>query len=153
MTDEEKVKNLFNKEKKKFVKKIKEHVRGFQSPPKSYRKRVKRTSAEQKVMDVLDELQISYEIEFPIQFGNHCKLYDIKIFDKDILIEVDGDYFHGNLDQNVKLNFLQLKNKRNDALKNVIAKIRGYTLIRIWEFEINNFRDDVKNKLKREILS
>ena len=149
MIDENKVKNLFDKEKRKFVKRVREHAKGFQ--PNSYRKKAKRTSAEQGVMNVLDELQISYEIEFPIQFGNHCKLYDIKIVDKNILIEVDGDFWHGNLDQNVKLNFLQLKNKKNDALKNVIAKIRGYKLIRIWEFEINNFRDDVISKLKKEI--
>jgi len=149
MTDEDKIKNLFDKEKKKFVKRIREHSRGFQSLPKSYRRKIKRTSAEQRVMDVLNELQIPYEIEFPIQFGNHCKLYDIKILDKNILIEVDGDYWHSL--HGDKINYIQLKNKKNDALKNIIAKIKGYKLIRIWEFEINNFREDVVSKIKKEI--
>lgn len=72
--------------------------------------------------------------------------YDFGIKDKRILIEVDGDYWHGNpkyynddgSNGKKKLNEIQLKKIEVDKEKTEWATSRGFTLIRIWEDEINN---------------
>lgn len=80
--------------------------------------------------------------------------YDFIIRGKRILIEVDGDYWHGipemyNLDGlngKKKLNKIQLKKKERDKEKEEWAISRGFKIIRIWEKEIQN--GTFKNKLK-----
>lgn len=80
--------------------------------------------------------------------------YDFIIRGKRILIEVDGDYWHGNpkfYDLNGTggkrpLNEIQLHKKERDVEKTKWALSRNFKLIRIWEEEINN--GTFKNKLK-----
>lgn len=80
--------------------------------------------------------------------------YDFIIRGKRILIEVDGDYWHGNPDMynldglngKKKLNKIQLNKKERDKEKEDWAISRGFKIIRIWEKEIHN--GTFKNKLK-----
>jgi very-short-patch-repair endonuclease len=46
-----------------------------------------------------------------------------------------------------KPNFMQLKNKQNDMIKNWVAKNAGYKLIRIWEKDIEEDYEGIKNKI------
>lgn len=57
-----------------------------------------------------------------------------------ILIEIDGDYYHGNPDKYKKseLNWTQKKSKRVDGIKNRWAAMQGIVLLRFWESEIKN---------------
>ena len=61
----------------------------------------------------------------------------------------DGNYWHGNKEtmRSGKPNFMQLKNKQNDMIKNWVAKNAGYKLIRIWEKEIEEDYEGIKNKI------
>ena len=92
--------------------------------PRISRKNRKRTWCEQAVQDLLDEMNIPYEIEIPLPFKLSWKHYDIGLKDHAILIEVDGDYWHGNkktMTEEQKINWIQMKNKQNDLLKQRLA--------------------------------
>lgn len=79
--------------------------------------------------------------------------FDFGIKDKKILIEVDGNYWHGNpkfynkdgTNGKRKLNDIQLRKIERDKEKEEWAISRGFILIRLWEDEINN--ETFKNKL------
>mgnify|MGYP003676558908 FL=1 len=84
--------------------------------PRISRKNRKRTWCEQAVQDLLDEMKVPYEIEIPLPFKLSWKHYDIGLSDHAILIEVDGDYWHGNkevLSEEQKINWMQMKNKQS----------------------------------------
>lgn len=58
------------------------------------------------------------------------------LLNKNILIEVDGIYWHGKGVKDDKLNETQTKSRINDKFKNAIAEQNNIKLIRIWEDEI-----------------
>lgn len=66
-------------------------------------------------------------------------IYDFYLPDHNVLVEIDGDYYHGNpkVYQEGDLNHMQIKNKKNDLYKDSLAKGLGYGLERIWEKDIN----------------
>ena len=75
-----------------------------------------------------------------------CFQYDFIIHEKRTLIEVQGNYWHG--DPNIynedgsngkrKLNEIQKAKKERDKLKQEFAKEKNFNLICIWESEIKN---------------
>jgi very-short-patch-repair endonuclease len=83
-------------------------------------------------------------VEFSVILASYQ--FDFGIKSKKLLIEVDGDYWHGNpLYYNLDgsggkrmLNETQLKKMERDIEKTQWAESRGFTIIRIWEDEINN---------------
>lgn len=87
----------------------------------------------------------SNNIKFKQSFFLENKIYDFFLPKYNTLVEVDGVYWHGKGVPYNKLNTTQLKNYKNDKLKNKIAINNNHTLIRIWEGEIDKF--DI-NKLK-----
>jgi len=131
---------------KRLRKKLKE---GNYSPAKRSRKHKKRTWCEQAIQDMLDEMNIAYDIEKSLKFKNSWKHFDINLLDYPVLIEVDGDYWHGNKETRGqgKPNFMQLKNKQNDMIKNWVAKNSGYKLIRVWENDIKENYEEVKSRI------
>jgi len=75
--------------------------------------------------------------------------YDFYIPEKNLLLEVDGDYWHGNPNvyDELQLNGMQRKNRGLDTLKDIHAKKHGYNLVRIWEKDIRSNRLTVVQKL------
>jgi len=86
-------------------------------------------------------------IEFIHQYEVDGFDYDFYIPSKNLLIEVDGDYWHGNTDKFPELNNMQRKNRGLDKLKSKHASDRNYTLIRFWENEILETRFQCIQKL------
>jgi len=80
-------------------------------------------------------------------------LYDFKIKGKDIIIEVDGDFWHCN--PNTKFNLpmyaAQKSNLKQDEIKNNWCVDNGFKLLRFWETDINTKPEDVINILKQEL--
>lgn len=102
---------------------------------------------EKKVADELKRNGVEYTFQFFITEGEVCKSYDFKIKGKPIIIEVDGDFWHGN--PNSKNHYEKLDEvKINDLLKDIIASERGYKVIRLWESDINKDISIVMNSLK-----
>jgi G:T-mismatch repair DNA endonuclease (very short patch repair protein) len=83
----------------------------------------------------LDKAGIPYYFQFFIVEDNICKSYDFKIKMKPLIIEVDGDFWHGNPN---KTNHYEKVGevRKNDALKEAMASRRGYKVIRLWESDI-----------------
>ena len=95
----------------------------------------------------LDKLGVRYVRQWPM--GNTKRFCDFMIVDKNILIEVDGDYFHayGKLYEN--MDAIQKKNHMVDKYKDRWAVEHGFLMVRIWEHDINNNPSKVMERLKK----
>lgn len=71
----------------------------------------------------------------------------------DLLIEVDGSYWHSDprLFEDKELNATQKHNKMVDELKNKWASLHGIPLLRIWEYDIRHNPQKVLAELKKYI--
>jgi len=102
-----------------------------------------KTKPELHFMELLDKNNIEYKFQHWVEWKHGWKkFYDFYIPNKNLLIEIDGVYWHGKDKIDDKLNNQQIQTRQNDAIKNELAKKRGYDLMRIWEDEIENF--DIK---------
>ena len=91
---------------------------------------------------------INYKFNWYLRNQNVCKQYDFKI--GNILLEVDGDYWHGG--PGVEKSWYGVaETKIKDNIKNQVAISNGYKILRIWESEINNNTEIIINKI-REVL-
>jgi very-short-patch-repair endonuclease len=118
-------------------------------------KKKKGTSIEVKISNILIENRIKFETQFEIYYDNNkFKSYDFYLKDFNLLIEADGDYWHGNPIKYNDLNILtetQLMNIENDKIKSKLALEKGYRLERFWETDINkkNFKFLLANTIKK----
>jgi very-short-patch-repair endonuclease len=110
--------------------------------PKSYHT----SKLEEKFKIILDILDINYQHFF---FADKIKkIFDFYLPDHNILIEVDGNFYHCNPKfYNTPVCKTQEINIKNDKIKNEWALNNGYKLLRFWEDDINNNIKQVKNIL------
>ena len=94
----------------------------------------KKTEPEKRFAVWLQTNNISYKSPFPLK----GKLYDFYVPSKNMLIEIDGIYWHGKGLIDKDLNETQKRNRLNDNRKTCIAGENGYNLRRIWEDEIED---------------
>jgi len=106
----------------------------------------KMTDPEQSVANMLDENKIGYHFQFFITENDVCKSYDFKLKGTNIIIEVDGDYWHGGPGVK-KPHFRVNETKENDILKTKLAENRGYEVYRFWESEIKKDKEKIFNKI------
>ena len=104
-------------------------------------KKLKNTKPEILMKNIFEELKISYEHQYLIQFKNKNQkmfrhLYDFRIKNTNILIEVDGDYWHS-------LPHIQ----HRDLICNIIAEDKGYQLFRFSENLLINDYNRVKDEI------
>jgi len=103
------------------------------------------TKPERKMIEIMSSLGIEYEQQFLIQFKKtknsnwrHC--YDFLIKNTNILVEVDGDYWHSKPETIKRDNECEL-----------IADSLGYRVIRFKESEIYNNPETVSSILVNSI--
>lgn len=97
------------------------------------------TSIEKIIREILVKNKIRFKKNFHIYFNDkECKIYDFYLPEYDVLIEADGDYWHGNPEFFQNLNEIQNININNDIFKNRLAEQEGFLLIRFWENQIKN---------------
>lgn len=91
---------------------------------------------------LLDRLQIEYTEEHVID----CWSFDFLLLDSQILVEVDGDYFHSNpkIYPNGPISKTQKINKYRDDKKNKFCKTNNLKLIRFWECDILNNEKEIE---------
>ena len=104
----------------------------------------KNTKPELKMKEILNDLNIPFEHQFRLK--NH--IFDFHIPNTNILIEVDGDYWHGNPKMFRKLSKRQLKQKQRDIKNNQLAKENNYILLRFWENDILKNNKIIEDKLR-----
>ena len=104
-----------------------------------------KSKLEQRFEDMLIELNIQYLCQFPLD----GYLFDFYIPKHNLLIEVDGDWFHCNPKVYPEPIYeTQRVTLQNDKKKNLICeKTNNIQLLRFWEKDINDNPDLVKSKL------
>jgi very-short-patch-repair endonuclease len=63
--------------------------------------------------------------------------FDFYLPKENILIECDGDYWHGYGKLDEELDDTQKRSRKNDKIKNKLAKSANIKLLRFWEHEIH----------------
>lgn len=86
--------------------------------------------------EILKKLSVAYQKQF---YASDIKrYYDFYLPELNVLLEIDGDYYHAYGKIYEEMNPMQKRNHRVDEIKNEWAGIHGYALIRIWEHDIRN---------------
>jgi G:T-mismatch repair DNA endonuclease (very short patch repair protein) len=106
---------------------------------------------EETVAKLLTENGYKYTFQFFITKDDRCKSYDFKIKGKPIIIEADGDFWHGNPDTKYHWKDSDAVIE-NDILKESMAKERGYNIIRVWESEFKKTPSILLEKLQNPIF-
>ena len=99
--------------------------------------------------DFLKKLGIKYQEQYYAE--SIKRYYDFYLTDYKVLIEIDGDYYHGYGKVHEEKSPMQKKNERVDNIKNEWAGMHGIPLIRIWEHDINKTPEKVMNFLKERL--
>jgi very-short-patch-repair endonuclease len=108
--------------------------------------KVKRSGLEYKFEGVLQILEIEYIHSYYIE--NIGKIYDFYLPKFNILIEVDGDFWHCNPSKYMEpICKTQELNLKNDEFKNQWAQDNNYKILRFWEDDINNNIQQIKQIL------
>lgn len=97
----------------------------------------------------LDKLGYEYQTQYKAE--SIGRYYDFYIVPANLLIEIDGDYFHSYGLLYEDMSPMQKKNKRVDKDKDKWAQSHKIPLIRIWEHDINKTPKQVMDMLKTEI--
>lgn len=99
--------------------------------------------------EFLDKLGVRYEEQFEAK--DIKRFYDFYLSEYRVLIEIDGDYFHGYGKVHEEKSPMQKRNERVDRIKDEWAVSHGYPLIRIWEHDINENPQKVLDMLRQRL--
>lgn len=115
--------------------------------------------------NILDKLNIQYETEFKIKYFDdnknmHYKFYDFHILNTNILIEVNGNYWHANPEIYNKNDIFQFPRSKitaediwkMDKYKKYIAKVNNFIVLYFWEKEIKELSEDVLAKKIKDCI-
>jgi len=99
----------------------------------------------------LDKFKLEYVYQFEAK--DIGRFYDFYIPKSNLLIEVDGDYWHGNTElyEEKDLKGFQKRAHRVDDYKNKWALLHGIPLIRFWEHDIRKNPEKVLKELKERL--
>lgn len=159
---EEGIVNVFQREsvKKKSIKTLIQRY-GVESPNKLNTSLGKNTYSKihRQIVELLQNMGIEVMIEYKIKKNTTGYYsYDILIKNTNKIIEVYGDYWHGNPKIYSADDLLLKKTNREmtakqkwelDKRKNNFARSTGHRLIVIWEYDIKNNIEKVKKKIKK----
>ncbi len=132
---------LFNKEKKKLLN-LATKTKYIESQAKKMSRNM--TWPEREFKKLMKELKIKCESQ-KIVGG---KVYDFYLPDSNILVEVDGNYFHGKDLVYEEKSPMQKKISSNDGIKDIQAKAYGYKIERVWESDLKDNYNEVKKRFK-----
>lgn len=99
--------------------------------------------------DFLDKLGVKYTRQFKAE--SIGRYYDFYLPEDNLLIEIDGDYYHSYGKLYEDMSPMQKHNKRVDKQKDHWALINCIPLLRIWEHDINKHPSKVFDILRERI--
>lgn len=111
----------------------------------------KDSAIEVKIQNFLKELGIEFFTHFYVRDIENKYRCDIFIPSKKLVIECDGDYWHGNkqIFKNEQLSERILNQRKLDHQRTLQLISKGYNVIRLWEQEIKKMnKEDLKLKLE-----
>jgi very-short-patch-repair endonuclease len=101
-----------------------------------------RTKPEQIVQEHLEKLKINFVPQYKLIVDGVYRYFDFMLTDFNILLEVDGDFWHANpviYDKN-NLHIAQIRTLDNDTIKNEMVRKANIKLIRFWASEVIDAR-------------
>lgn len=101
--------------------------------------------------DFLDKLGVKYIYQFKAE--SIGRYFDFFLPEENVLLEIDGDYWHSYGIIYEEMTPTQKRNKRVDEQKDHWALINGIPLIRIWEHDINKHPEKVIKFLKEKLAT
>ena len=104
---------------------------------------------ERSVYTILDNIGIFYERQYLIG-EKFC--VDAFISSLGIVIQVDGDYWHGNPARFPILTDRQQKRTALDRSQNAYMQACGYRVIRFWESDVKRFPEQVTDLLRSALI-
>lgn len=112
------------------------------------------TKPEKIFQEHLEKLKIKFIWQYKLIVDGVYRYFDFMLVDYNILVEVDGDFWHANplmYDTN-KLHEVQIKTLNNDAIKNEMVRNANIKLIRFWASEVTDagFLEKLKEVLHEE---
>lgn len=111
--------------------------------------KMKMSSIEKIGYEILDEIGIPY---FRQHLIGEKFCVDAFIPSNNLVIQFDGDYWHGNTEKFPVLDARQKKRVKLDISQDAYMKTCGYRVLRIWEHVINNSRDNTKNIIQGALI-
>ena len=100
-------------------------------------------SPNEKIVEkILNELNIEYTFQKRIDYKkNKFYIVDFIINGTNIVLEAQGDYWHGNPITHPNPSKTQLEKIANDKIRKSILEDMGYKVIYLWEYDlINNYQ-------------
>jgi len=111
----------------------------------------KESRPERLVREYLESKDVEHRQEVQIEPGSKW-FFDFQVIGTNLLIEVQGDYWHCNPAlYKTPVNEYQKWAQRRDFAKKDYAKKIGYNVFPIWENDLKNNKDEVFSKLERII--
>lgn len=108
----------------------------------------KPTAPEILFASLLKEIGVEYETQ-KIVGG---KIFDFYIPGVNVIVEVDGTYYHAKDKKISEMNSMQKRSVKNDKNKNVIAKAHGFKIERVWEDDLNDNYTQVKKRFMNILI-
>ena len=101
--------------------------------------------------EFLDKLGVRYTRQF--EAADIGRFFDFYLNDENLIIEVDGDYWHSNPEKYDEddLSPMQKRNRKVDEYKEKWALLHSIPIMRIWESDINKNPKKVMEDLKSRI--
>lgn len=112
---------------------------------------VKDSGPEVKIQNFLKQLKIKFITHKYIKEIKHAYQCDLFVKSFNLIIEVDGDYWHGNvkIPKFKNLNKHQIERRKKDKLRTKELREKGYNVLRLWESDIEKMvLEDFVQKIK-----
>jgi DNA mismatch endonuclease (patch repair protein) len=116
------------------------------------------TVIETKMREIMEEVGVAYEEHPKGVYGNP----DFIVPDKKAAVFCDGDFWHGfEFESNPRLNVKKNRkfwlekiggNIRRDFEVNLTLRKNGWKVLRFWEHDITRHPEEVREKIRRELL-
>lgn len=128
------------------IKKVKKTV----SQGKKKHKEYGTSKLEEKfAKEFLEKLGVNYVYQYKAE--SIGRFFDFYIPSANLIIEIDGDYWHSYNVEYENMTPTQKRNKRVDEAKDKWAVFHGIPVLRIWEHDINKNPAKVMQILKEKL--
>lgn len=108
-----------------------------------------------KIEKIIETFLIEHNINYKYSFIFKSRQFDFLLIDYDLVIEVDGDYWHGNPkffnEEKGNLTKNQILKRKDDLNKTKLLLDNNYKLLRFWECDIYNNFDNIKQEILKNI--
>ena len=88
---------------------------------------------ERKLWAILDDIGVSYDTQVIIK-----PKFVVDVMIENLIIQADGDYWHGHPDRFPILTSRQKRQRKRDRAQDAYLHACGYTVVRIWESDMSH---------------